>query len=170
MPLQPYYTIPTYANDGLRWGVVSFTSLASLLICGIVLPRFVKFIGAVSKQPAGVIVIFSLFFLAFLGVGFICVISLIGAIINPATYVTEAGVTQEGAIGGAPTSIAWGDVAQVNCRANHDGTVTGIGIDATGGRRIALNRNYMRDLAPVRDLLLEKVGSNVVHRCVSTNH
>lgn len=169
MPNPVYFEIPTYANDGFRWAVVSITLAVSLGILGFLLPRVPRFLRAISGQPAGVIAILGLFFIAFLGVGFLCLIFFLGAIANPITTITTDGVVQEGIVGGDPTSVAWGEVAHVNCRANHDGTVVGIGIVATDGRRVVFNNNYFHDLGPVLDLLRKQLGSTVAHRCISTN-
>jgi hypothetical protein len=92
------YEIPMYADETLRLPVGCCSRLVALEIFGGLLPRYLKSLRAISSHSAGVIVIGWLLFLAFMGVGLLCLTFLLGSSTNPAAYVTNAGVMKEGIV------------------------------------------------------------------------
>ncbi len=143
----------------------SAVSLFVFFIFGWWLPQAIRVLrtqpGATRTQQmiTGVVA----FAPAVIGIGPLVV--LIALVRNPKTYVTVSGVTQESVFHSQPLSLAWGDIAHVDCRSQSDGSIRTISLVATDRRHIELGNTGGVDFASMHELLQNQLGPAVVRQC-----
>jgi hypothetical protein len=157
------YQIP-FATGPARLLIGAFAGLFLLAIYGSWLPRAIRILRDPSAMRGAPMIPSIAVAVIPLLIGLGPLLILIALIRNPTTYVTEAGLSKENAFSTASVSIAWPDIAHVDCRSSRSGKVTTIFVVANDGRRIGF-RNTSADFVPTRQLLVQRLGPAVTRSC-----
>jgi len=163
-PMTPHvlYEIPV-ATVPVRLVMGGVCMLFVLAIFGWWLPRVVKYLR--DRSSARNAVVIGIFLLP-VALGFAPLIILFSLIRNPITYVTDAGVMEEGVFYGQPVSFAWSDINHVDCHSTRGGSrLRSMTLVASDGRRIEIGNASGVDIYSVRELLQNQLGSAAMHYC-----
>lgn len=134
-----------------------------VLIFGLWLPRVVKFLVA-GRIPKNAVVMVICFAPIALGVAPLMI--LVTLITNPTTFVTDIGVTSEGAFFGKPVSFAWKDIDHVECYSTRNGRYIGIiKIVASDGQTVEIGNGSGADLDSIQQLMQDRLGAGAMHFC-----
>jgi hypothetical protein len=81
---------------------------------------------------------------------------------NPKTIISDAGISLDATL---LSRVAWNEIQQVTCLWSRSRQITSLTIRAVDGRKITVGNSGTAALGPVHDLLVARLGNDVVERC-----
>jgi hypothetical protein len=157
------YQIP-FAADPARLLIGGFAAMFLLAIYGSWLPRAMRILHNLSGTSQSSAAASIGIAVAPLVIGLAPLLLAIALIRNPTTHVTDTGVSKENLFSPGSVSLGWSDIARVDCRSGRSGKVNTILMIANDGRRVGF-RNTSADFAPVRELLVKRLGPAIARNC-----
>lgn len=113
-----------------------------------------------STALAGAIIYVLMF-----GFALIPALILVELLQNPKTVIADDGISRDATLLHGSTRIGWNEIQRVSCLRSRPGQVTSLTIRAGDGRKITVGNSGTSALGPVHDLLVARLGNEVVQPC-----
>jgi hypothetical protein len=84
---------------------------------------------------------------------------------NPKTIISDAGISLDATLLHGSTRIGWNEIQRVTCLWSRSRQITSLTIHGVDGRKITVGNSGIAALGPVHDLLVARLGNDVVERC-----
>jgi hypothetical protein len=101
-------------------------------------------------------------FVLMFGFGLIPAAIFLELVQNPKTIISDAGISLDATL---LSRVAWNEIQQVTCLWSRSRQITSLTIRAVDGRKITVGNSGTAALGPVHDLLVARLGNDVVERC-----